>query len=231
MKDSRFIELLNLYIDRQISAEETLELETEIQHSPKRQAVYRQYCQIHSATKQVYASFRNSPAEPSLVEPGRTGVIELFEHRRRRSNWMVYAGGLAAAACLTLIFVRNNPVEPTDAPLMASKAQPVVATTVASVTSPTPVVTPTAEPNPMSLRNATVVTPDYTAMLAALREQDEERSFSNDRLYVNGTQSLFGDETFDSMRLLPAQEQRVYRSRQAPNTQSQAEFTAFQFQR
>jgi hypothetical protein len=39
MKDNRFIELLNLYIDRQITAEETAELESEIQNSPQRQAV------------------------------------------------------------------------------------------------------------------------------------------------------------------------------------------------
>ena len=58
MKDHRFIELLNLYIDRQITVDETAELEAEIQGSPQRQAVYRQYCQIHAATKVVYESFR-----------------------------------------------------------------------------------------------------------------------------------------------------------------------------
>ena len=42
MKDNRFIELLNLYIDRQITVAETAELEAEIQQNPKRQAVYRQ---------------------------------------------------------------------------------------------------------------------------------------------------------------------------------------------
>ena len=43
MKDNRFIELLNLYIDRQITVAETTELEAEIQQNPKRQAVYRQH--------------------------------------------------------------------------------------------------------------------------------------------------------------------------------------------
>lgn len=233
MKDTRFIELLNLYIDRQISAEETVELEAEIQHSPKRQAVYRQYCQIHSATKQVYDSFRNSPAEPSLVEPGRPGVIEMFENRRRRNNWVVYAGGLAAAACLALVFVRNNnPEQSTAMTVVAASARPAASTPAASVNDAAPVaVVAQIEPNVMSLRNSAAVSPDYAAMLAALREQDEERSFSNDRIYVSGTQSLFEGESFDSKHLLPAQDQRVYRSRQAPTTQSQAEFTAFQFQR
>jgi hypothetical protein len=81
------------------------------------------------------------------------------------------------------------------------------------------------------LRNTAVVSPDYTAMLAAMREQDEERAFSNERIYVSGAQSLFGDDTFETKRVLPVQDQRVFRSRQTPATQSQAEFTAFQFQR
>ena len=55
-------------------------------------------------------------------------------------------------------------------------------------------------------------------MLIALREQDEERAFSNERLYVDGTPSLFTDEVFAPKRVLTAQEQRVFRSRQAPAT-------------
>jgi anti-sigma factor RsiW len=109
MKDSRFIELLNLYIDRQITTEETAELEAEIQRNPKRQSVYRQYCQIHSATKMVYESFRAVAADQPVPETGQKGVVELFETRRRRTNWGYYAGGLAAAACLALVFVRQSP--------------------------------------------------------------------------------------------------------------------------
>ena len=60
MKDNRFIELLNLYVDRQISPAETAELEAEIQSSPRRQKIYREYCQMHRATKLVYESFRHS---------------------------------------------------------------------------------------------------------------------------------------------------------------------------
>ena len=71
MKENRFIELLNLYIDRQITATETAELEAELQSNPKRQAVYRQYCQIHTATKQVYASFRASSSVS--LDPSKSG--------------------------------------------------------------------------------------------------------------------------------------------------------------
>jgi hypothetical protein len=234
MKDNRFIELLNLYIDRQITAEETAELESEIQSSPQRQAVYRQYCQIHTATKQVYASFRASSSDQPAVEPGHTGVIELFENRRRRTNWVHYAGGLTAAACLALVFMRHNPATPVETPTIATARQTVaaIAPAVAPVEARTPVA---AEPAPglLSLRNAATTTPDYTAMLHAMREQDEERAFSNERVYVSATPSLFGDEVFATKRMLTPQEQRVFRSRQAPATSQgqQAEFSAFQFQR
>lgn len=236
MKDHRFTELLNLYIDRQITAAETAELETELQGNPKRQAVYRQYCKIHTATKQVYDSFRLHSVDGPAAESGRAGVIELFENRRRRTNWTYYAGGLAAAACLALVFMRNNPAAPAEAPLLAAKPQPVL---VAAATQPTPVAevppaartTESATTQLLSLSNASAISPDYSAMLAALREQDEERAFSNGRLYVSGTQSLFGDEVFSTKQVLPAQEQRVFQSRPANAGQTQAEFSAFQFQR
>jgi hypothetical protein len=235
MKDNRFIELLNLYIDRQITAEETAELEFEIQSSPQRQAVYRQYCQIHTATKQVYASFRAGSADQPAVEPGHTGVIELFENRRRRTNWIHYAGGLTAAACLALVFIKNNPATPAAAPaVLATKPQPVAVAAIPPAAQVAPVVA-AIEPAPglLSLRNAAVTTPDYSAMLADLREQDEERAFSNERLYVNAAPSLFGDEVFDAKRGLNPQDQRVFRSRQSPGASpaAQAEFSAFQFQR
>ena len=109
MKDNRFIELLNLYIDRQITAAETAELEAEIQQNPARQAVYRQYCKIHSATKLVYDSFRANAAEQPAFQPNPAGDIELFDSKHGKRRWAYYAGGLAAAACLALVFTRYNP--------------------------------------------------------------------------------------------------------------------------
>ncbi|HEY8995698.1 MAG TPA: hypothetical protein VIM71_13605 [Lacunisphaera sp.] len=232
MKDHRFIELLNLYIDRQITAEETAELESEIQSSPRRQAVYRQYCQIHTATKQVYATFRASATEQPVVESGHTGVIELFESRRCRTNWIHYAGGLTAAACLAFAFMRYDASKaPEQTQTVATKPQPVMVAVTPVAPVPAKVM---AEPSRdlLTLRNAVNTTPDYTAMLAALREQDEERAFTNERIYVSATPSLFGDGVFETNRSLTPQDQRIFRSRQNPSsTGAQAEFSAFQFQR
>jgi len=235
MKDSRFIELLNLYIDRQITAEETAELEVEIQRQPKRQAVYRQYCQIHSATKVVYESFRAVAAEQPALGAGQKGVVEQFAIRRRRPAWTYYAGGVAAAACLTLVFVRQGADTPAAAPMLADAGQPKAVVAAEAPITPVAVsVAKAQEPGLVSLRNSVGVTPDYTAMLIALREQDEERAFYNESLRVGRVQPLFNDDMFEAKRSLTAQEMRVFRSQPAAtatSSQQQSEFTAFQFQR
>ncbi len=229
MKDHRFIELLNLYIDRQITVAETTELEAEIQQNPSRQAVYRQYCQIHSATKLVYDSFRANAAEQPALQTDRTGVVELFETKHRKSQFATYAGGLAAAACLAVVFMRYNAAATSSAPLNAAvlPAVPVVVA-VASV-APAPVREIEPAVNLVSLRNNATNTQDYSLMLAALREQDEERAFINGHLQPNRTQSLFDDGVFNSTRPATPQDQRLFRIQRTPA--QQAEFTAFQFQR
>ena len=226
MKDHRFIELLNLYIDRQITVAETAELEDEIQQNPDRQAVYRQYCRIHSATKLVYDSFRaNAAGQPSLPS-ARQGEIELFESKRGKNKFAYFAGGLAAAACLTLVFMRYNAT--LDAGGLGTVAQTEIRPVAPAAVAAIPAQTAAPEVGLVSLRNATH-TPDYSAMLAALREQDEERAFASGHLQFNRTQSLFDDAVFNPNRPAPVQDPRVFRSRTAPA--QQAEFSAFQFQR
>lgn len=229
MKENRFIELLNLYIDRQITAAETAELEAELQSNPKRQAVYRQYCQIHTATKQVYASFRANSADNPVNEPGQTGVIELFESRRRRTNWIHYVGGTAAAACLAVVFFRFQSTATVEAPQVAVQPKPAIVAPVEVAAAPAPVKVEAA-PAMISLRDTATLSPDYMAMLTVMREQDEERAFSNERLRIGRIQPLFDDNIFEPARLISTQEQRVFRSFQ-PASAQQTEAAAFQFQR
>ncbi len=233
MKDSRFIDLLNLYIDRQISVTETAELEAEIQQNPKRQAVYRQYCQIHSATKLVYDSFRAHAPEQPVLPADRTGVVELFETKRRRNHLAYYAaGGLAAAACLTLVFMRHNSTPPAGLTIAANPTEvrstpptpaPVQVATVAPVKMPEPAV------SFVSLRNAATNTPDYSAMLAVLREQDQERAIANGNPPAAPIHSLFDDGLFNANRVVPAQDSKLFRIQQTSG--SPGDSTVFQFQR
>lgn len=230
MKDNRFIELVNLYIDRQISAEETAELEAEIQASPQRRAVYRQYCQLHSATKQVYENFRTNNAAPQARVPAGRVVTGDFA-RRPRSNWIHYAGGLTAAACLAMLFVRYN-AGSSPATNEPARTGTTLAGQVATATPPAPVRVEPVVAAPVAtlaaLKDNLAAEPDYAAMLAVLR-REEQRAFANGEIQPSRLPSLFDDGVFDARQFAPANNQRTFRGKQAPA--QQAEFTAFQFQR
>lgn len=212
MKDSRFIELLNLYIDRQITVEETAQLEAEIQAHPKRQAIYRQYCQIHAATKTAYESFRTEEVQAPAGESFRPSNVELFESRRRLTNWAYYAGGFAAAACLAIAFVRFSAATKIDPSLYTGVSRPVIsspASPAASSVEPVRVAAPSSAAR------------EYSAMFVSLREQEQARPLGN-----RAVQSLFDDNMFGARVSLPAD---ASTESKAPSQQS--EFAAFQFQR
>lgn len=106
MKESKFIELLNLYIDQQISPEDAALLEEEILNNPRHRRIYHQYCKMHRACTLVLENIR------TRADQATTGVEEVasrgvdFELRPRRSAWGYYAAGLAAAACVALVAVQ-----------------------------------------------------------------------------------------------------------------------------
>lgn len=228
MKDNRFIELVNLYIDRQISAGEAAELEAELQANPRRRAVYRQYCQLHTATKQVYAGFR-AHAEPQTAAGGGRVVRAEFK-RRAGPHWIHYVGGLAAAACLAVLFVRYNAgsTQPAATAVADSVQAPVVE--VAKVTPNVPETTRVAAmPASLKLENAGPAEPNYAELVRALRQEDQ-RAFAAGQIQAAPLPSLFDDGVFEARPvLLPANSPRVFRGKQAPD--SKAAFTAFEFQR
>lgn len=230
MKDDRFIELVNLYIDRQITGEETAALEAEIQASPRRRAVYRQYCQMHRATTLVYESFRTETVGQTTEGGAAKENIARFEPQpsRRRTSWAYYATGLAAA-CVALVFARvsaNKPA-PQNIATTAIPAKQTVA--VAAVQSPviaSPVSVSVAQVVPTSVRTSNLVAEqDYAAMLAAVR-QEEQRAFANGQIQPSRSSSLFEDGIFDSQ---PASSSHGFKKK--PTAAQQSEFAAFQFQR
>ena len=235
MKDHRFIELLNLYIDQQISPAEAVELETEMQANPSRRQTYRQYCQMHHATKLVYASFRNHAAEqpPADAAAGHGTITSIqIEHRQRRVRWSYYAGGLAAAACLTLVVARFNFSPVADHNLTAGtkpEAQLVAVNSLVPSAAVTKPIASEARSGLVSLHNGLNVDAEYPVMLAALRQQ--ERSLANSQIPTLHLQPLFDDGVFDNRQLLPQNSQRIFRGRGAANQPATTEFTAFQFQR
>jgi hypothetical protein len=90
----------------------------------------------------------------------------------------------------------------------------------------------TMEPvvGPVSLRNSITNTPDFSAMLAALREQDEERAMSGVHGQNNRVSSLFDDGQFNVNHVAPLPDSNVFRIQQASAAQP-VESTVFQFQR
>jgi len=228
MKDNRFIELVNLYIDRQITGEEMELLEAEMQSNPRRRAVYRQYCQMNRATTLVYESFRTEGADQPADMLSTDAKITRFETHsgRPRKHWTYYATGLAAA-CVALAFARVTFTRSTTSQESVAAAQP--AKVAAAVVAQAPVQTPAVEQPkaaPAVRANTLVAEQDYAAMLAAMRKEDQ-RAFASGQIQPSRTTSLFEDGVFDSQN---SESARIFRNKKTQSSQ-QVEFAAFQFQR
>lgn len=219
MKDARFTELVNLYIDRQISPDETAELEAELQSSPRRRQIYQQYCRMHRATKLVYESFR-TPVDQGAEAPAGSSTIARFENRKRaaqRLRWAYGLGGLAAAACVAFALVRSGTFPSNRTQALVQDQQSKVPA-VASVTSkPAAQQSSTAAP---ARTEVSATQQDYAAMLAAMRE--DQKTFA--------IKSLFDDGVFDGKQAQPADGRRVFQNKTRQDGKS-AEFSAYQFQR
>jgi hypothetical protein len=225
MNDTRFIELVNLYVDRQISPAEQAELELEIRSNARRRQVYLQYCRMHRATKLVYDSFRaqagDQPAAPAR-QPASIAHIAA-RARQRRARWYYAAGGLAAAACVAFVFATGYIRQAEQPALASAPAAPVAIAALQPAPAP---VQPAADPvMPPAARETT--DRDFTTLLASLRAE-QERLAATPGQPVNF--SLFDDGVFDSRNSLPLRPQPVITPRRNQQ-RATTEFTAFQFQR
>lgn len=156
MKDSEFIELLNLYLDHEISAADAARLEAEVQSNANRRRVYQDYCRMQKACKMLAQDFAgDTPGEPDrkvVAFPG--GSSAKGSHR---SFGYVAAGVFAAAACVAIVFVGHpRATAPSAAPAATYAVQstpapaPVQAVAAVAETSVAPTVQPV---NEFSLRN------------------------------------------------------------------------------
>jgi len=115
MKEHEFIELLNLYVDHEISAEDAARLEAEVAANPERRRIYRQYCQMDRACAQLAEQFHGT------VPTSRTVVARA----RPRRSWATaaYAAGLAVAACVAAVAIlRTRTGSPAPAALAKADA-------------------------------------------------------------------------------------------------------------
>jgi hypothetical protein len=229
MKDTRFTELVNLYIDRQISPEEAAELELEIQSNPRRRQVYRQYCQMHRATKLVYESFRAHATEGGQPVRQPASIASLQSRiRQRRMRWVYAASGLAAAACVAIAVLRfdfNGPANAGPQSLSAAKTLP-AAPAVAAAEHPAVPANRAVPRTQVELTGTSVAARDYASILTSIR-QEEDRLLSLQNAAAPRL-SLFDDGVFDERSMLQNRANLLQKSK---NQRVQTEFTAFQFQR
>jgi hypothetical protein len=104
MKDSEFIELLNLYLDHEIGMADARRLEAEVQRSPERRRLYREYCQMQRACVLL------AEQETEPLKENRPQVLA-FEAPARSWIWQNYAVGACAAAAvfaLAAVFYKGN---------------------------------------------------------------------------------------------------------------------------
>lgn len=98
MKESEFIELLNLYVDHEIGAEDAKRLEAEVAADPAHRRIYRQYCSMQKACTLLADRFQEPVA----------GAVPARRAQRRRAA-LIPAAGLALAACVAVVLaVRSH---------------------------------------------------------------------------------------------------------------------------
>ncbi len=117
MNASRFTELLNLYIDQELSAAEASELEVEIARDPDRRRTYEQYCRMQRACTMLFESSRaQAPASGKLALAARAADEKVLTFPtslvrpsllRSRTVWGACIG--AAAACVATVLVLREP--------------------------------------------------------------------------------------------------------------------------
>jgi hypothetical protein len=117
MNDREFIELLNLYVDREISAEDALRLEAEVASRPRRRNVYDQYCRIQKACAKL--SEGNYTSALSQTDPS---LVSFPAERSWRLAPFVAGMAAAAAVALAIVGIRGRLVPQAASPVLAAAA-------------------------------------------------------------------------------------------------------------
>lgn len=130
MNDERFIEMLNLYIDRELAGEEIHEIEEAIASSPERQRIYAQYCRIERATQRLLTETEvPRPSIPALVAAAQTesgSVVDFPPATQAKPIWQTWGGAVAglAAACFAVVVYFSTVTSPSATDLTPSVVSP-----------------------------------------------------------------------------------------------------------
>ncbi|MBM3872903.1 MAG: hypothetical protein FJ382_04070 [Verrucomicrobia bacterium] len=147
MNESRFVKLLNLYVDHELTAGEAAELEAELQRNPGRRRLLREYQQLQRGCERLLEVDR-------ALAPRTAEAVRALRHRRsgesrwtavsRRWSWFAGVGAATAAAAVAVIVVLR--------PEPPGSAVPATASVVAQST----VAAGTGTPAPLEMLDVTV---------------------------------------------------------------------------
>jgi len=238
MKESKFIELLNLYIDQEIAPNDVALLEEEIQSNPERRRVYLQYCRMHRANEQLFERSRagNVPLGSKLAAAARAAnekVVAFPEPAlRHRLRWAYVGGLVAAAACVAFVFVRPlmspEPVAKTGGMVVAQQT-PAPVRPIARVEAPSP--QPVARPERSQFVSVFAAYPldNGNANAGAVFTQHRENLQWMQRVQLVPMQATPADNLVFETQPAWSQDQGVYRN--VRPVKLTTEKAAFQFQR
>jgi hypothetical protein len=101
MNERRFVELLNLYIDKEASPEERDEVEMEVKKNPRRREKFLSYCRLQEASEQVHRDFGHALA--LTVDLNKYQIVARSSTRCCWRRGLLYSSGALVAACLTVV--------------------------------------------------------------------------------------------------------------------------------
>lgn len=219
MKESKFIELLNLYVDHQISPAEAALLEAEVRANPARHRIYREYCEMQRACSELAETFR------SEAPAGDSKLVDFKP--RRRAGAIAYAASLVAvAACVAVVFALRSRLPEKTAVSSETRiaATPVKSSpaAVAQTTVARPALQPVFGPRLLTVHE------QNTDLADAALEQVALAEWMNN-IQLSSLRGASADELrFDTTATLQP-DARTYRTGRP--IQGKVEWTAFTFQK
>lgn len=105
MTESRFSDLVNLYLDEELSSQERMELEQVLLKSPERRKEFDARLRLHAAMRQAFLSPQERALERMAKEPIQ---------RRKLFKWALFPIGMAASVLVGFLLAANMIVKSSD---------------------------------------------------------------------------------------------------------------------
>ena len=236
MNERRFTELLNLYLDHQITAAEAAELEAAVHSSPARRRTFEEYCLLQRGCSQLGSNARAAaPIAPRFARSIHDVELKINTPRRPHLWYPLQLCGLASlamAAGFALVVTINRAPQSDPAPVTRNQAIAAVHSAPVLVTASSPRLPDVAVVTPFTVRPALVA-----IGLAAAQIADESQSAAPDREALEWMQRVdqlprstlvLDEQAFTARSMVPVD---THAFRRPHSLQTSAEFTGFQLSR